>query len=47
MERHHLTLYDQFSEVVTRLENFIVPVFENDMDNIADLKWNPEKWKWE
>ncbi|MBN2286952.1 MAG: nucleotidyl transferase AbiEii/AbiGii toxin family protein [Tissierellales bacterium] len=47
MERHHLTLYDQFSEVVTKLENFIVPVCENDIEDMTDRNWNPKKWKWE
>lgn len=42
LERSKLVSINQFSEVVTKIQLFIEPVF----DNNTGKEWNFEKWKW-
>jgi predicted nucleotidyltransferase component of viral defense system len=43
LERSKLVSVNSFSEVVTKIQLFIEPIFyEGTKDN-----WNPQKWKWE
>ena len=47
LARHQLDFYHQFSEVVIRLETFIVPVYKAELTAGKSFRWNPEKWEWE
>ncbi len=43
LERSKLDSVNSFSEVVTKIQSFIEPIFdEGTKDN-----WNPQKWEWE
>jgi predicted nucleotidyltransferase component of viral defense system len=43
LDRNKLTSPDSFSEVVTKIQSFIEPVFDEKTGN----NWNPKNWEWE
>lgn len=43
LERSKLVSVNSFSEVVTKIQSFIEPIFD---EGIKD-NWNPQKWEWE
>jgi predicted RNA-binding protein with EMAP domain len=43
LERTKLDSNDTFQDVVTKVQSFIEPIF----DEKTEEKWNPNKWIWE
>ena len=43
LQRNKLESNKTFSEVVSKIQSFIQPIFESKIKN----NWNPDKWKWE
>jgi hypothetical protein len=43
LERSKLVSVNSFSEVVTKIQSFIEPIFDEGTKD----SWNPQKWKWE
>lgn len=43
IDRNKLETIKTFSEVVSKIQSFIQPVFDSKTKN----NWNPDKWKWE